>query len=483
MRRLSVGCAVVAALMVGITASDAAMARLAGPSPLTETATTLSTSNPATPNSDNDHMFTFGEIEIPSGEPGQLSVVLTGQLDESGHLPVVVRNNREQTMYDIGVLIIGTDTSGAEVATAEYFISTAGLEPGEWTFGQNAAAAPGLSEAANFQLQFSGSEEPVGFVELDVATAELIDDAIVGIVTNNSDSTLGNFNVVNVACFNGAQVSAYQLAMADAQTLGPGASASFSTTIPIDPTTCPAFAIYALGVATSDVGQVETDVSEAVVIKTLLPVTEESLVVTESSVVFDVEETIASLSETHGLEPALLTAEDLGDGWENEGSEVLEFGPTIEPFRFCPDGEELLVPVDGTNIWFTPSWTGESDSLADDDVTEAVLVFATAEDAGSWFDGFESCVGEKWEESSDPVEHVSFERFEAPDLGDESAGFHTVYAHSEGPEHDTHGVVVRFGEVLVIVDYNNAGLDEPIDQEFFDDLIETAVAKVAATLD
>ncbi len=109
-------------------------------------------------------------------------------------------------------------------------------------------------------------------------------------------------------------------------------------------------------------------------------------------------------------------------------------------------------------------------------------MFSTAQDVASWFDGLESCVGEEWEESFDPVEQVTVATLEDPDLGDESRGFRTTYAHSDEPEHDNTAVLVRLGEVLVLVSYDNYGLDEAVDQAFLDGLVDTAVAKVNATL-
>ena len=61
-------------------------------------------------------------------------------------------------------------------------------------------------------------------------------------------------------------------------------------------------------------------------------------------------------------------------------------------------------------------------------------MFASLGDFASWFDGFESCVGQRCE-SADPDTdaHISFERFEVPDLGDESRGFRTIISYSDGP--------------------------------------------------
>jgi hypothetical protein len=179
---------------------------------------------------------------------------------------------------------------------------------------------------------------------------------------------------------------------------------------------------------------------------------------------------------------ALLTVEDVGSGWETDGPEVVEFGPTAEPFSYCPNGAEMLPPVAGASISFTPAPAVEDVLLFDDEVVEGVFVFSTAQDVVSWFDGLESCVGQEWEESFDPVEQVTLETLEVPDLGDESRGFVTTYAHSGESEHDNTAILVRLGEVLVLVSYDNYGLDEAVDQAFFDGLVETAVAKVEATL-
>ena len=68
-----------------------------------------------------------------------------------------------------------------------------------------------------------------------------------GAVTNNSDVVLGNFNLVNVACFDGQRVAMFEQTIADAYVLRPGESATYGTTRPIDPTHCSSFAVYALG--------------------------------------------------------------------------------------------------------------------------------------------------------------------------------------------------------------------------------------------
>jgi hypothetical protein len=88
------------------------------------------------------------------------------------------------------------------------------------------------------------------FVPLDVLTAQLDGDAIVGTVVNNSGVGVSDFEPVSVACFAGSQITAVQVTIADSDFDGvqPGESAPFATTIPIDPTTCESFAVYAVAI-------------------------------------------------------------------------------------------------------------------------------------------------------------------------------------------------------------------------------------------
>jgi hypothetical protein len=203
-----------------------------------------------TANPDNDHLFTVGDIEVPQGgDAGEVSVVL-GNVIDPGHLLLIIRNGRDVPVYDISVVLIGTDASGGQV-TAEFFIPTGGLAPGEWIFGSNAIETAGLDELADVQLRFDASEQPGPFLPLEVTSAELRGDLIVGSVTNNGNADLGDFNVVNVACFSESQPTDFTAASLDVPNLSSGESARF-TTEPVDPTSCASFAVYAVGVAEAE---------------------------------------------------------------------------------------------------------------------------------------------------------------------------------------------------------------------------------------
>jgi hypothetical protein len=223
------------------------------PPAIAETTSPPSTAAAPT-SSDNDHLFTVGDIQVPPGEPETLSVLGAGQISEDGHVPLVARNNTEETIYEIQIAVTGSDANGVEIATADVLISTAGLAPGDWIFGQNATASPGLADATDFGLGVNWTTDPATamFVALDIVTAEFADNAVVGTVLNSSDVVLGNFNQVNLLCFAGPQQpTTYQLATVDAQRLNPGESADFATTVPIDPAACISFAAYGIGLPAS----------------------------------------------------------------------------------------------------------------------------------------------------------------------------------------------------------------------------------------
>ena len=86
---------------------------------------------------------------------------------------------------------------------------------------------------------------------------------------------------------------------------------------------------------------------------------------------------------------ALLTVEDLGSGWDVAGAAwVLPAGSFFEPFRSCPDGDEMAVPSLRGFTSFLAEWTGEYNvSRSDDIVSESVYEFSEQEDLASWFAG------------------------------------------------------------------------------------------------
>ena len=78
-----------------------------------------------------------------------------------------------------------------------------------------------------------------------------------GTIVNTSGVPVVDFVSVHVACFNESQIVAAQDAAVDTEILRLGESASFTTTAPIDPTTCSSFAIYAGGFPEDETANVQ----------------------------------------------------------------------------------------------------------------------------------------------------------------------------------------------------------------------------------
>lgn len=189
-------------------------------------------------------MFIVGDVVPLEGEPGAVTIV-GGSLVDPEHLVLIVRNNRDTPVYDINISIWDPESPDQDVI-AEFFIPTGGLAPGEWVFGQNAVAALGLDDIGHLRVGTNASDQPGDFVALDVTSAEVSGDALIGTVTNNGVDATGNFNVVSAACFDQSRPTDYVAATLDVERLGPGESAQFRTD-PIDPTVCGSFAAYAVG--------------------------------------------------------------------------------------------------------------------------------------------------------------------------------------------------------------------------------------------
>ena len=157
---------------------------------------------------------------------------------------IVVRNGRNEAMHGVIVVITGLDDAGELTFNVIVPIEMV-LGPDEWAFGQ--ALAPNLEQTTDFNLEFFDPGDMGSPVNLEVTDAELRGGVITGNVANSAGVPVVNNVGVHVACFDESQIVAYQNAAVNTEILHAGESAGFSTTTPIDPTTCSSFAIYAGG--------------------------------------------------------------------------------------------------------------------------------------------------------------------------------------------------------------------------------------------
>ncbi len=171
---------------------------------------------------------------VPAGEPGVLSVALTGPTDGST-VPMIVRNNTATAIQGVEVSGIARDSSGGLIATgaSQGFIPNL-VEPGQWSIGYVYFDYDALTGDETFEFTATGAEpfdEFIGTVTLIVTEAVVQPDGggsrIVGIVQNNTaaDATLAQ---VYVACFEGPFLLGVHSGFADGDPAAAGGTSGFT---------------------------------------------------------------------------------------------------------------------------------------------------------------------------------------------------------------------------------------------------------------
>jgi hypothetical protein len=198
---------------------------------------------------DNDHLFTFGEINIPVGQPDVVAIVMQGDINEFGSIPMIVRNNTGETVSGVSVSGTARDSAGTLVGTGQSLsFDPETLEAGDWSMGRFGFDVDSLSGDETFEFTVDFNEGPPSFmadVELTVVEVNLIEDRIVGTVSNPSTSESSGLSSVTVACFVDGQLVDVRDGFTDVDEIAPGATASF--TVDLFSTPCENFAMSAAG--------------------------------------------------------------------------------------------------------------------------------------------------------------------------------------------------------------------------------------------
>ena len=208
--------AVLAAVLVGVAPS----------------ATFASTTPPDA--DDNTHVYTLGDVAIPPGEPGVISIVLVGPPTDLGQLPVVVRNNTAEAVGSVEVNVIARDSAGGLVATgSDSGFWPAPLQPGQWAFGLLTFDAYRLAGGEQFEFTTAsrGVEYALGnaytVVEAAIQPGTGGETRVIGILQNDSDETSGMGRLL-IACFEGPLLTGIIDTFPDS--IGPGSTGGFTAT-------------------------------------------------------------------------------------------------------------------------------------------------------------------------------------------------------------------------------------------------------------
>jgi len=146
--------------------------------------------------------YNMSPDELPQGDPG-LSVILAGPPSMFGAVPVVVRNNTDEPVYDIQISATARDAAGAILGTGPgRDFSPSYVPPGGVAFGRVLFGDTPLDNATIDYL-VSG-DQSAGFIfssrDLDINEHNLVNGNVVGLMVNSHNTPVTLINVV-VACF------------------------------------------------------------------------------------------------------------------------------------------------------------------------------------------------------------------------------------------------------------------------------------------
>jgi len=185
-----------------------------------------------------------GDLQVPDGDPGELSIVVVGT-PQSGNdsVPVIVRNRTSETLANIEVTGTARDAAGSLIGSG----SSQGFAPdlvlpGEWAVGYVYFDSGKLKVDTEYDLTATGSEPDEFMSAVDVEVVEVsqttgqFGDQLVGIVENPTDAEVGGPIDVMVACFDEAGELLHTTSdFVEGDSLPPRGTSSFSVDLFDDP--------------------------------------------------------------------------------------------------------------------------------------------------------------------------------------------------------------------------------------------------------
>jgi hypothetical protein len=177
----------------------------------------------------------FGEApEVPAGDDGEVTVVMTGGIVRSD-IPIVVRNNTGQDIVITDVFATGRTDDGTLAASAEvssivpYRVPAGGIAVGSVYFGVD-ELPDGLTY--EFEPQYESAKSDDGyFLDVPIVEAELTASGVIGRISNPTDQDVsGPFTVVGVCFDAGGDIAGYFGTYAAKDELRPGDESPFDAT-------------------------------------------------------------------------------------------------------------------------------------------------------------------------------------------------------------------------------------------------------------
>ena len=144
-----------------------------------------------------------GYTLLSPGEPDSLTVVAQGPYD-GNILPIIVRNNTSESLYDVGALGIARDASGTLIATGEdQRFEPSTIEPGGLALGYVYLDGVELPSDATYEFELSAETPESGtpyFANVVIQEATFLSDRVVGIANNSNEFPVTGPVSIYLAC-------------------------------------------------------------------------------------------------------------------------------------------------------------------------------------------------------------------------------------------------------------------------------------------
>jgi hypothetical protein len=241
-------------VMLGSTVwlSDSATARIAAQTPA-ETGTPGITATPAASQETSPYLVGDALLLLPPGTPGVVDVIAVGAPVQKYFVPLVLRNNTEETIVLTRIHGTAEDAAGEPIGSGDVYSF---MNPSVVAAGQVALAAIEFNSVEPLPPDASFAFEPeaeslatatVFRLDLEIVEATREEDRIVGLARNGTDQPLaGKISVLGI-CFDATgAIQGNYAGFADKLDLRPGETAPFE--VPFEGTgPCEAFLVGAGG--------------------------------------------------------------------------------------------------------------------------------------------------------------------------------------------------------------------------------------------
>jgi len=155
--------------------------------------------------------------------------VLVGPYDGL-QLPIVVRNNTDEDLFDITVSAVARTADGELIAAGgDQHFNPYRVPSGDYALGYTSFDGVEPPADAVSEIDVDGSSEASSFspIDLEAGDAEFLSDRIVGELINNNDATIGSIGISVICLDSEGAVTSFQSGYVDKESTDPGETVPF----------------------------------------------------------------------------------------------------------------------------------------------------------------------------------------------------------------------------------------------------------------